>query len=187
MVEDNIGTQGSRYAGEFRDRLPDSLHHLDRVGVASLLEDGQVDGPLAVDPDDVRLDGGSVLHFCHVGHEYLGCSRGTLERDPSDLIHGAELPVRLNRVIGRADHDIASWQNRVGSLKTRDDVHQTELPGLELHRVDVDHDLPVLAAEGLGYRCTGSSGYLVADVELAEVAELRFVKTLTREGDQANR
>lgn len=150
-----------------------------------LLEHGEVDGTLAVDPDDVGLDGRPVLHPGNIRHEHLG-RPGDFQGNPGDLIHGVELAVRLDRVVGRADHDIASRKDRVRPLEGCDHIHQAQLPGLELHGIDIDHDLPVFAAEWLGYRRARCSGYLVTDIKLAEVAQLRLVKALPRQRDQAD-
>ena len=58
--------------------------------------------------------------------------------------------------------------------------------GFELEGIGIDHDLPVAAAEGLRHGGAGHARDLVADVELGEVAELRFVEALAFEGDQAD-
>ncbi len=77
---------------------------------------------------------------------------------------------RMVRLVDRAHH-----------------VHQAELVGLQLDRIDVDLDLAVLAAEGLRDRSAGHVGDLVAHLELADVVELRLVEAFAFQGDQADR
>ena len=59
--------------------------------------------------------------------------------------------------------------------------------GFELVGIGVDHDLAVLAAERLRDAGAGHAGDLVANLELRQVAQLRFVQAFAFEGDQADR
>ena len=78
-------------------------------------------------------------------------------------------------------------KNQVGVVHRADHVHQAELVRLQLDGIDVDHDLAVLAAEGLRHRRAGHIGDLVAHRELRQVAQLRFVQSLALQRDQADR
>src|SRR5579864_3497981 len=56
----------------------------------------------------------------------------------------------------------------------------------ELQRIDINHDLPVLAAKRLRHGGAGNICYLVAYVVLAEISKLSFIQALSFEGDQAH-
>ena len=58
---------------------------------------------------------------------------------------------------------------------------------LQLHRIDIELDLAILAPERLRYRSAGHIRDLVANVELPLVMELRFVQPLALERHQADR
>ena len=58
---------------------------------------------------------------------------------------------------------------------------------LQLYRVDIDLNLPVLAAEGLRHRGARHIGNLVANCELSQIMQLRFVQPLAFQCDQADR
>jgi hypothetical protein len=185
LVEDDVRHELLRDVGEARDRLLDAVDDRDRVGVASLFEDGQVDRALPVHADDVRLDRVGVGRVTHVANQDRGAPDG-LQRQAVDLVGRGELAVRVEVVVGRADLHVAGGEDQVAVVDGADDVHDGQLVGLELQRVDVDHDLPVLPAERLRHGRTGDAGHLVAHGVLSEVPELRLVQALALERDQAD-
>ena len=67
------------------------------------------------------------------------------------------------RVVVRPDLDVARRQDQVGVVDGADHVHRAHLVRLQLRRIDVDHDLAVLAAEGRRHRRALHAGELVAD------------------------
>ena len=66
-------------------------------------------------------------------------------------------------------------------------IHRAQLRGLQLDGIDVELDLPVLSAVGLGHRGAGNVGNLVANVELSLIVQLGFGQSLALQSHQANR
>jgi hypothetical protein len=58
---------------------------------------------------------------------------------------------------------------------------------LQLHRIDVDHDLPILSAVGRRHGGSWNAGDLVSDLELQKVVQLGLVEPLPRNGQQTDR
>ncbi len=97
------------------------------------------------------------------------------------------LRVGVDVVIHRTHAHVAGGQNQVGVVRGAHHVHRTQLVRLQFQRVDVDHDLPVLAAVGRRHRSAGNARDLIANLKLQIVVELRFVEPLAIDGQQANR
>ena len=164
-------------AGMSSSRLTTVLHAVDdgdRVGVAALLHHRQERRPLAVHLDDVVLDLVGVLGVADVADAHHRAVGRRLERNPVDVGHVPELAVREDRVVVRPDLHVARRQNQVRVVDGAHHVHRAHLVRLELRRIDVHHDLPVLAAERLRHRRAGHARQLVADRELPDVAQLRL-------------
>ncbi len=104
-----------------------------------------------------------------------------------DGIGGRSLCVGIEIVVEGANFDVAGRENQVALVDLADDVHGAKLMGFELERIDVDHDLAILAAERLGHGSTGDIRNLVANIELAKVVELRFIEAFAFQSDQTNR
>ena len=158
----------------------------DGVAVAALLEDRNVDGALAVDADDVVLQRAGVLGLADVGDQDRSVANG-LQRH---LVHGlgvGKLAVGVDVEVLAADAHVARGQDEVGAVHGLDDVVEAEVAGLHLERVDVNLNLAVGAAVGLRDRGALDVGDLIADLELSEIFELRFVEAFAFEGDQADR
>ena len=60
-------------------------------------------------------------------------------------------------------------ENGVGVVHGMDDVHRTQLRRLQLDRIDVELDLPVLSSVGLRNGSAGYVGQLIAHIELSQV------------------
>jgi len=185
LVEDDVGDEGFRDVDEVLEGGPDSIDDGDGVGIATLLENGEIDGALAVDTDQVVLDLGGILGFADVADEDGGISGG-LERQAVHIGHIPELAVGIDVVVEVADADIACGEDEVGIVDRADDVHHRELGGFKLEGVDIDHDLAVLPAERLWDGCAGDIGDLVPDGVLPGVPELGFGHSLAFEGDEAD-
>ncbi len=106
---------------------------------------------------------------------------------PVDVRDVAELAVGEDGVVERPDLHVAGRQDQVRVVDGPHDVHRAHLVRLQLRRIDVHHDLAVLAAEGRRHRRARHAGELVADGELPEVAQLRLVEPLALQRDQAHR
>ena len=64
---------------------------------------------------------------------------------------------------------------------------EAQLPGQQLVRIDVDHDLPILPSEGRRDLRARNDGNLIADRELRVVVQLSFVQAFALHRDQAHR
>ena len=59
--------------------------------------------------------------------------------------------------------------------------------GLQLQRINVDHDLPIFPAVWRRHRGAGDAGNLVANLKLEVIVKLSFVETLAIHSEQTNR
>ncbi len=166
--------------------VANAVDDLDGVGAAALLEDGDVDGMLAVYADDVGLQLAGVLRGADIADEDGGSARG-LDGHCVDLLDHWDLTVGVDVVILRADTDVAGWEDQIRFVDRMDDVHDGELVCFEFHWIDVDLNLAILSAIRLWHRCAGDIRHLIADGELGEIFELGLVKALAFERDQADR
>ena len=177
LIEHDLRRQLLRHVHQPADQILHAVDDRDRVGVAALLHHRQVDRRLAVDGHDVVLDLMGVLGAADVAHGHRRAADG-LQRNAVDVGNRAELAVGEDGVVERPDLHVARRQNQVGVVDGAHHVHRAHLVRLQLRRIDVDHDLAVLAAERRRHRRAVHAGQLVADGELAEVAQLRFVQPL---------
>ena len=186
LVEHDLRRQLLRHVDQAADQILHAVDDGDGVGVAALLHHRQVDRRLAVDGHDVVLDLVAVLGAADVAHRDRRSADG-LQRDAVDVGNGAELAVGEDGVVERPDLHVARRQNQVRVVDRADHVHRAHLVRLQLRRIDVDHDLAVLAAEGRRHRRAVDAGQLVPDGELPEVAQLRFVQPFALQRDQTHR
>ncbi len=64
LVEDHGGLERGWDVDQILDGGFHAVHDGDGVAVAALLEDGHIDGTLAIDADDIGLDGPRVFALC---------------------------------------------------------------------------------------------------------------------------
>ena len=86
-----------------------------------------------------------------------------------DLACAGQLAVRVEVVVNRTDANIARRQDEIAVIYGADYIHHTELVSFQLQRIDIHHDLPIAATEGLGHRRAGNIRDLVSHVILAQV------------------
>ena len=110
-----------------------------------------------------------------------------LQRHIVHLGRVGKLTVTVDVVVARANAHIARGQNLVGFVYGPHHIHRAELGRLQLYRVDVELNLPVLASEGLRHRRTRHIRNLVTNIELSQVMQLRFIKSLAFQRYQAYR
>ena len=103
------------------------------------------------------------------------------------VLHVVDLAVDVKIVIVRADFHVAGGQDQIGVVDRADDIHDAQLMRFELERIHIDHNLPVTSAKRHGHRRAGHVGDLVANVKLAEVAQLGFGQAFTLQGNQTHR
>ena len=104
-----------------------------------------------------------------------------------DLIDDRHLAVGVDVVVLGPNANIAGGKNQVGLVHRVHHVHDRELMSLQLYRIDVDLDLAILAAVGLGNRGARYVRDLVSDLELRKILELRLIHPFALERDQADR
>ena len=76
LVEDDRGHQRLGNVEEMFEVLADSVDHGDGVAAAALLENGEIDGMLAVDANDVGLNRGVIFGIADVGDQKLPVADG---------------------------------------------------------------------------------------------------------------
>ena len=186
LVEDHLGDQLLGHVQQVGDDLLDAVDHRDGVGVAALFEHRQIDRGLAVDAHLVVLDLRGVLRLAHVAHQHRGLAH-RFERHQVDVLHGIDLAVGIDVVIIRADFHVARRQNQIGFVHRAHHVHDAQLVRLQFERIHIHHDLAIASAEGRRHRRARHAGHLVANGELAQVAQLRFAQAFAFQRDQADR
>jgi hypothetical protein len=68
LIEHDLRHELLRHVEQVGDRSLDAVDHRDRVGIAALLEDRQINGRLPVNAHNVVLDLRRVLRLTDVGH-----------------------------------------------------------------------------------------------------------------------
>src|SRR5580704_1355750 len=102
LVEDDLGDQRRRGIEQLGEPLADAVDNLNRIGIAALLEYGQIDGALAVDPHGVVLGGVGVFSDTDIGHADRGCANH-FDRDIVNVGDVGDLAVGVNIVVVSAD------------------------------------------------------------------------------------
>ena len=186
LVKYDAGCELPGHIEKVRGHLPHGIHNCNRIGIASLFHDREINGRLSVHADHIRLDRVGVSSGADVSDRHVGTA-DRLERNAVDVGHMLDLAVGVNIVVIRPDLGVARRQDQVGVVHGANHIHHAEPVRPELERIDVDHDLAVLAAERRRYRSPRGRGNLVSNSELAEIAELSFGQALTLQSNQANR
>ena len=70
LVEDHLRDQLFRHVQQVGDHAFDAVDDFDGVGIAALLQDGNIDGGLAVDADLVVLDLRGIFRLPHIRHHH---------------------------------------------------------------------------------------------------------------------
>ncbi len=168
------------------DGFFDSVDDRDGVAIAPLLQNRDVHRFLAVNPDDVALNGAGVFRFTDVGDQHRAKAHA-LERDLVDLLDFWNLAVGVNVVVAVANAHVARRQNQVGAIDGTDHIHEAELVSFQLDGIDEYLDLPVGSTKRLRDGSTWHICDLIPDLELGEVFQLRFAETLAFQREQAHR
>ena len=128
----------------------------------------------------------AVFGVAYIAHQHRGVSH-RLQWDRIRIRRLQHLAVGVDVVILRPNSNIAGRQNQVGLVHRLVHVVDTQPVRFQLHRVDVNHHLAIRAAIGLRHRRALHAGYLVADVELGVVLQLRLIQPFPFHRDQADR
>ena len=154
MISRPAGAAGARNL----EGLPDAVDDIERRGVA-VLDDAEQNRALAVLSHDVLLHRRAVADLADILHEDR-CAVRNLDRDVVELVDVGGGGVGVDGVLRVADLGGAGRQRQVLHIDGVDDVQRSEASCQQLGRVEIDHDLPVLAARpGVGKvtPCTGAS------------------------------
>ena len=168
-----------------RRKIANVVDDLDGVAVSARLHDRDVGGFLAVDADDVVLKLAGIFGFADVAHRNPAAAHGLDGNavEIGDVLHQA---VRVDVEIGRSDLDVAGGQNQVAVVYGVHYIHHAQLPRQKLEWIDVNHRLPVFAAEyGRDLRAV-DDGNLIADLELRQIVKLGFGEPLALYRDQGD-
>ena len=97
---------------EFCDGLADAIDHGDSIGVATLLQHGQIDRALPIDANYVALNCGGIFGAADIANTD-GRLADHFQGKVVDLFERRQLAVGIDVVIERADGHVASRQDEV--------------------------------------------------------------------------
>ena len=135
---------------------------------------------------DVGLRREAVAHVGDVADVDRAAADG-LDRQVVQLRRRLRAAVQVDVVLERADLRGAGRQDQVLRVDRVDHVERRQPFGLQRGRVEVDHDLPLLAAVGKRHRRALHRGELRADEVDAEVEQLLLRQRLARERELQDR
>ena len=163
LVENDVRDQLFGQVEQVRGKIADVVDHLDGIAVSARLHDGDVSGLLAVNADNVVLKLAGIFGLADVAHRNPAGAHGLDGNavEVGDILHQA---VRIDVEIGGPDLDVAGGENQVAVVYGVDDIHDAQLPREQLERIDVNHRLPVLAAEYGGNLRAVDDGDLIPDL-----------------------
>ncbi len=186
LVEQELHLELGRHLGlDARHRLADALDDAQRGG-ALPFEDGHEHRPAAVAADDVRLHRVAVTHVGHVFDVNRYAVDG-LDRNLIEGVDDAGAAVELDVVLGRPHLGGAGRDDEVLIGDGRADVVGRQAAGVQGIQVEVDHDLPLLAAPGLGHARPLHRAQLLNDEVLAVVENLLLGQRVAGDADLHNR
>jgi hypothetical protein len=171
------GRRGPRHDERLLHAIDDGQRR--RVAV---LDDAQQDRAATVRAHDVLLHGIAVVHLAHVLYEYSGAVH-KFDRYVVEIFDGAGNGVGADTELGVAYLRRAGWQRKVLSVDGIDNVDWGQPFGLQLQRVDIDHDLAVFAAGRGGKRDAVDGRQLLPQTVDAVVVESLLIE---RVGTQPN-
>src|SRR5262249_20104336 len=151
-------------------RLVDAIDNFERRGI-TVLDDAQEYGAPAVLAHHVLLHQPAVVDLANVLQKDGGPIRD-LDRNVVEIIDAARRGIGANGVLGIADLSGTGRQGQVLRVDRIDNVGRGQALGKELRRIDVDHDLAVLAPGGRRQGDPGNRRQLLADAINAVVIEL---------------
>ena len=103
------------------------------------------------------------------------------------MVHIVDQTVGINVVVEGPHLDVACRKNQIRIIHRIHDVHRAQLPGREFIRIDVNHDLSILASKRRRNLRSLDDRDLVANRELADVVKLRLIEPFSFQRDQADR
>ena len=177
LIEQLVDLESGRRGGA--DRLQRLLHAVDdrqRRGIA-VLDDAEQDRAVAVLAHDVLLHQRSVADLRHVLQEDGGAV-DELDRHHVEVVDRRRCRVGSYRILGVSDLRRSRRQRQVLGIDRIHDVERRQSPGQQLVRVDIDHDLAILAAGRRRQRDAGNRRQLLSNAVDAEIVELLLVQAV---------
>src|ERR1700744_2626785 len=185
LIEDYSPLKRIGHVEQSGQLLANAIDNGDRVRIAALFEYGQIYRTLPVHPHHVELSRVGVFRFANVGHP----NRRLPHYLQRGLIHVVqfELAIGVNVVVVVSDFDVTRGQHDIGLIDGSHNVHRAQLARFQLVRVDVEHDLPPSAAEGLRNRSARHAGQLIANEVLREILQSGFTEPVAFQGYKTDR
>jgi hypothetical protein len=177
LIDELVDTQTGRRrrAGGLQD-LADAFDDCDGRGIA-VLEDAQQDGASAIVAHDVLLHRPAVVHLADVLEEH-GLAIEVFDRNVVEIGDAHGHRIGAHRVLCIAELGETRGQSQVLGVDRVHDIRRGQASCLKLQRIDIDHDLPGLAAVWGWKGHTLHRGKLLAQVVDPVVVELLLVETV---------
>ncbi len=176
---------GRRRRARGLQRRADRIDDRERRGI-SVLDDAEQHRAPPVLAHDVLLHQPAVVHLAHVLHEDGGAVHH-LDRDVVEVVDAGRCGVGAHRILRIADLRGARRQGQVLGIDRVHHVERREPLGDEFRRIEVDHDLAVLAARGRRQGNTRNRRQLLAHPVDAIVVELLLVQGIRAQADLQHR
>ena len=163
----------------------DSFNNRDRV-CARLPVDRDVNLPLALHADDVRLDLMRIFDLRDIA-DVSWRTVADSERQIVELGDRRHHAVRVNLVIERPELGVASRDHHVEIANGVDDIERRKVSRLRLQRIDIGENAAQPPAVNRRRNHTGDRLQAVAQIEIGHVIKLGFIKRRARDADQTKR
>ena len=182
LVEQLVDLEAGRRGGA--GRLQGFLHAIDdrqRRGIA-VLDHTEQNRAVAIFAHDVLLHQRAVTDLRHV-FQKDGGAVGELDRHHVQIVDRRRGRVGSHGILGVSDLRRSGRQRQVLRIDRIHDVERRQSPGQKLVRVDIHHDLTILAA-GRRRQCdAGNRRQLLPDAVNAEIVELLLVQAVRIEAE----
>ncbi len=186
LVEELLDLEPRRRGGpDGREQVLELLDDRERRG-AALLDHGEQHRPPAVLTDHVGLHREAVAHVRHVAQVDRGAV-DDLDGQLVELGQGVGAAVEGDPVLARAELHAAGRQRQVLEIHGGVDVRGRDRLRQECLGIEIDHDLPRLAAVRQGERDALDRRDLLTDAVDAVVVELGLRERLAAEGELDDR
>ncbi|MEH2584734.1 hypothetical protein V1281_006629 [Nitrobacteraceae bacterium AZCC 2161] len=160
----------------------DDIQRRDRAGLQHLHQHRTV----AIDVNDVGLRRIAVAHggdVADIDHRAIDAA----DRQIAELIDLQRRVVEIDGVFEAADLLGADGRDQILRGKRIGNVLAGKAAGLQRARIEVDLDLPLLAPERIGNRCTGHGDQRRAQLVDADIGKILFGEAIPRQRNVDNR
>ena len=179
------GQPGRRRLTRDLQDLADAVHDRDRRGIA-VLDDAQQDRATPVLANDVLLNRPAVVHLPDILEKHC-LPIDIFDRNVVEVGDGRRHRIGAHRVLRVADLGETRRQCQALGVDRVHHVRRSQARGLELDRVDIDHDLPELAPIRSRHGHAVHRGKLLAQVVQSVIVELLFIEAVGAQGELQHR